>query len=326
MAKILKYILFFLSAVLFTLGTVYVYVKIPYPIDEEKTVHIQKGKTLREIAKVLKKEGVIKDENIFLIYSLIRGKSLKAGYYRFSGSYSIEDIWNVLYKGEEILYPFTIIPGEDLFDIAKKLNSHGFLERETFLEYVFNSSNVKKFGLEGISFEGYFPPETYYISKNSDVEYVVKAFLREFKKKYYPLKRLFENKGMDFYEGMIIASMVEKESPIDEEKPIIAGIIIKRLKKNMLLQVDPTVIYSLKLEGKWNGKLGGDIMKFDSPYNTYLYKGLPPTPISSFSIESLNAVLNYVETDYLYYFSPDGKRHIFSRTYREHLIKLKKYR
>ncbi len=324
MVKILKIILILFSVVNFLIFTAYIYINIPYSID--KTVLIQKGKSIKEISVILEKEGVIKDRNIFLIYSLFKGKPLRAGYYRFSGNYSIKDVWDVLYKGKEQIYPFTIIPGDDLFDIGKKLEDEGFIAKDVFLNYVFNIENVKKFGLEGESFEGYFPPETYLLSKCSDAEYIVKAFVKEFRKKYLPLKKDFENKGIPFYKGMIIASIVEKESPIDEEKPIIAGIIIKRLQKGMLLQVDPTVIYSLKIEGKWDGKLGGDIMRFESPYNTYINKGLPPTPISSFSLESLEAVLNYRQTDYLYYFSPDGKSHIFSKTYREHLRKLKKYR
>ncbi|ACO03906.1 MAG TPA: endolytic transglycosylase MltG [Persephonella sp.] len=326
MVRLLKYTFFFISTALFLALLMYIYIIIPHPVGKEKTVFIQKGKSLKEISSILEKEGIIKDGNIFLIYSLLRNKPLKAGYYRFKGAYSVKDVWDILYEGREQIYPFTIIPGEDLFDIAEKLESEGFVKKREFLDYVLNRKNVEKSGLKGISFEGYFPPETYFLSKNSDVEYIVKAFLKEFKKKYLPFKEQFEKKGIAFYKGMIIASMVEKESPVDEEKPVIAGIIIKRLKKNMPLQIDPTVIYSLKLEGRWDGKLGGDIMRFDSPYNTYINKGLPPTPISSFSLESLKAVLNYRETDYLYYFSPDGKRHIFSKTYREHLRKLKKYR
>ena len=132
--------------------------------------------------------------------------------------------------------------------------------------------------------------------------------------------------GLDFYDVMIIASMVEKETSIPEEKPIIAGVIIKRLQKNMLLQIDPTVIYGLKLKDLWDGKLKHEDLKIYDEYNTYMVKGLPPTPICSFSVESLKAVINYKDTPYLYYFSPDGKKHIFSTSYEEHKFKINKYK
>ncbi|WP_456399616.1 endolytic transglycosylase MltG [Persephonella sp.] len=303
-----------------------VYINVPYPVKNDKLITIKQGLSISEIGEVLYKNGIILDKNLFVTYSVLKGDPLKAGIYKFNGIYSLKEIHTILSEGKEQLFPFTIYPGDDIYDIADRLEKEGFLDREVFLSYVLDKENVNSYGLVGNSFEGYFPPETYYLSKNSDVDYIVGAFIRYFKDRYMPYKEKFQKKGMDFYEGMIIASMVEKESPLLEERPIIAGIIIKRLKKNMYLQIDPTVIYSLKIEGRWDGKLGGDVMKFKSPYNTYVNLGLPPTPISSFSIESLEAVLNYKETDYLYFFSPDGKKHIFSKNYSEHLKKLRKYK
>ncbi|MDQ7055012.1 MAG: endolytic transglycosylase MltG [Persephonella sp.] len=285
-------------------------------------VEIKKGSSIKEISHILEKKGIIRNNAVFLLYSKIKGKSLKKGYYLFEGSLSIKDVWEVLYKGREKLFPFTIIPGDDLIDIGKKLERKGFLKKEVFYHYVFKKDNLKKFHLQGISFEGYFPPETYYLRKNPDVEYVVKTFLNEFNRRYLPLlqkKRLTE---LSLYKVMIIASLVEKETAMAEEKPVIAGVIINRLKKRMKLQIDPTVIYALKLSGLWKGKLTKKMLKFDSLYNTYIYPGLPPTPISSFSLETLKAVLNYKKTDYLYFFTKDGKKHIFSKTYREHLKKM----
>ncbi len=289
-------------------------------------IEIKKGYSIKQISRILEEKGIIRNRAVFLIYSKIKGKSLKEGYYQFEGDLSIKDVWEILYKGREKLFPFTITPGEDLIDIGKKLEKEGFLKKEIFYHYVFSRENLKKFSLEGDSFEGYFPPETYFLRKNPDIEYVVKTFLKEFKKSYEPLLRSKKLKSLSPYQIMIIASLVEKETAVAEEKPVIAGIIINRLKKGMKLQIDPTVIYALKLAGLWNGRLTKEMLKVESKYNTYVYIGLPPTPISSFSVNTLNSVLNYKKTDYLYFFTKDGKKHIFSKTYKEHLKKLKSYR
>ncbi|WP_293443357.1 endolytic transglycosylase MltG [Persephonella sp.] len=285
-------------------------------------ISIPSGTTISEIGKILEKNRVIKNKFIFILYSKVKGGFPKSGYYRFEGNLSIKDVWEKLYRGKERLFRFTIIPGEDLIDIGEKLENKGFIQKERFYRYVFNKENVRRFGLKGDSFEGYFPPETYHFRKNAEVEEIIKSFLSIFKKRYRPV--LKNVNGLSDYEVMIIASLVEKETAVPEEKPIIAGIIIKRLKKGMKLQIDPTVIYALKLQGKWKGKLEKKDMEVDSPYNTYLNSGLPPTPISSFSLQTLKSVINYKETDFLYFFSKDGKRHIFSRSYKEHLKNIKK--
>ena len=298
-----------------------------------KIIHIKEGSSNIQIAELLEKENIIPNKDVFYVYTQIRGKTLKAGYYEIKTGYSLSDIWRILAEGREKYFKFTIIPGENLLDIGRKLEKEGFIKnKKDFYNFVFNEKNVEKYGLIGSSFEGYFPPETYHLSKSrsKDINYLVKAFLKVFEDKYLIHKDEAEMKlgklGLDFYDVMIIASMVEKETSIPEEKPIIAGVIIKRLQKNMLLQIDPTVIYGLKLKDLWDGKLKHEDLKIYDEYNTYMVKGLPPTPICSFSVESLKAVINYKDTPYLYYFSPDGKKHIFSSSYKEHKFKINQYK
>ena len=286
-------------------------------IPNTKIITIQKGETVKSIAKKLQNEGIVKDWRFFYILTLIKGKTLKYGHYEFSGRISLYYVWEKLYKGKEKLVKFTIIPGEDLIDIGKKLEKQGIITTEKWINFVFNEENVKKYGLKGKSFEGYFPPETYFLPQDIKIDKLVHIFLDQFKKEYFPYKEKFEKKEFDFYKAMIIASLVEKETFIEQEKPIIAGVIINRLKKVMHLQIDPTVIYALKLKNLWNGNLTKENMKIQSPFNTYINYGLPPTPICSFSIESLEAVLEYKEIPYLYYVF-DGQKHVFSKTYWEH--------
>ncbi len=293
-------------------------------ISEPVSVKIEKGLSIKEISALLEEKKVISDKKIFFLYSRFKNKPLKSGFYEFKGYYTIPQVWEKLSKGKEALIPFKIIPGENLFDIAKKVKNTFKIPESEFYSFVFNPENVKNMGLEGKSFEGYFPPETYFFRKEESVKSLVKTFISLFKEKYTPL--LKSVKDISPYEVMIIASMVEKETSLKDEKPLIAGVIINRLKKNMLLQIDPTVIYALKLAGKWKGKLTKKNIHFDSPFNTYLYRGLPPTPICSFSLDSLKAAINYKKTKYLYYLSKNGKSHIFSRTYREHINALKGYR
>ncbi|WP_028949914.1 endolytic transglycosylase MltG [Sulfurihydrogenibium subterraneum] len=294
-----------------------------------KEITIPKGSSTLEIGEILEKEGLIINKYLFFIYTkLHKDKTLKAGTYQFKGEYSLKDIYEKLAKGEVKLRLFTIIPGDNLLDIAEKLEKEKIIKKEDFIKFVFNKENVKKYGLVGDSFEGYFPPESYRVDENETAETLTAKFLEVFKKKYLPYKEKVESKDysefykkrITFYEAMIIASLIEKETYLPEEKPIIASVIFNRLKANMKLDIDPTVIYALRLKNIYSGNLTKENMKIDSPFNTYKYKGLPPTPICNFSISSLKATLNPRKTDYFYYvLSNDKKRHIFSDNYQEHL-------
>jgi len=303
-------------------------------------IHIEKGMKRTEIAKLLEEKGVIPDASLFLIYTEAKGTNLKYGYYLIKNGYTIYDIWKVIHDGKEYLFPFTIKPGDDLIKIGIRLEKEGFIkDRLDFYKFVFDDNKVFSYGLDGITFEGYFPPETYKLSKTKtreSIRYIVEAFLKEFNTKYKPYKQKvgirFKKLGLAFYDVMIIASMVEKETPKEDEKPLIAGVIIKRIKEGtMRLQIDPTTIYSIRL--KRLIMTYPDVFKnfpiYEkyAEYDTYRYWGLPPTPICSFTLSTLEATLNYTnEEGYRFYFSPNGYNHIFSKTYKEHLRKLKESR
>lgn len=299
---------------------IYTAYKLHQKQDVEAQVLIKKGISTLQIVSKLKEKKVIDFPLLFLLYTKLKGGSLKAGYYQFSGRYSIIDVYNILNQGLVKEYIFTIIPGDNLFTIASKLQSEGIISEKEFLDFSFNPQNVKRYGLEGNSFEGYFPPETYYIPYKASIEDIVRIFLRVFEKKYLPYAEKFKNREISFYQGMIIASMIEKEAYLEEEKPKIAGVIFNRLRKDMRLQIDATVIYALILDRRYSGRLKKEDMRFKSPFNTYTQKGLPPSPICSFRLSSLEAVLNPEKHNYLYYvLSKDRKKHIFSEDYETHL-------
>ncbi len=315
MKKLAILLIFFVTI---SVSVFFFYVNFPtIYVNKSKVIEIEKGESIKSISKKLQQRGIIDNWLVFYVYSIFRGKPLKYGFYEFSGKLSIHEIWNKLYIGKEKLIKFTIFPGDDLIDISDRLQKLGIVKKEDFIRFVFNPENVERFHLKGKSFEGYFPPETYFLRKKSSVSDVVKTFLKEFERKYRPFEKKFKQKGMDFYRSMIIASLIEKETYIEQEKPVITGVIFNRLKLRMHLQIDPTVIYALKVNGRWNGRLSKEDMRIASPFNTYVNYGLPPTPICSFTLNSLKAVLEPSDTDFLYYVF-DGKKHIFSKSYNEH--------
>jgi UPF0755 protein len=303
-------------------------------------IHIRKGMGITEIAQLLEKKGVVPNAKIFLIYVQSKGADLKYGYYTIKHGYTLYDIWKMLHEGREKLFKFIIKPGDNLIIIGERLEKDGFIkDKLDFYKFVFDDRKVFKYGLEGITFEGYLPPETYYLSKtksNESVKYLVDTFVNYFKKEYLPYKNKvdhrFRDLGLDFYDVMIIASMVEKETSVPTEKPLIAGVIMERLRINMILQIDPTRDYSKMLKKLIDQY--PDVFKHYAiyykweEYDTYKYKGLPPTPICSFTTDTLEATLNFSNPQkYLYYFSPRGRKdHLFSRTYEQHLRYIRQYR
>ena len=326
-----RLILIFSTAFLTILFTISLFF---YRKEINKEVEIEKGLTTLQIARKLEDENIIISRYFFLVLAFLDNKPLKYGLYEFKGKYSVVDVFKKIVGGEVKQRYFTIIPGEDLIDIGNKLEKEKILKKDEFFKFVFDEENVRKYGLEGKSFEGYFPPESYAISQKESVESLVEKFLTVFKKRYLPYKNKIESKDystfykkdISFYEAMIIASLVEKEAFYEEEKPVIVGVLFNRLKSNMRLQVDPTVIYALKLKDRWDGKLKKRDMVVDSPFNTYKIKGLPPTPICNFTISSLEAVLNPKKSNYYYYvLSKDRKRHIFSEDYETHLKNIREH-
>jgi len=306
---------------------------------EDVLIHIKKGMGRSEIAKLLEEKGIIPDARLFLLYTEAKGKNLKYGYYLVKKGYTMYDVWKMLHEGREVLFPFTVRPGDNLILIGIRLEDQGFIkDRLDFYKFVFDDQKVLAYGLEGITFEGYFPPETYKFSKSKtqeSIKYIVDTFLKEFRRQFGPYKnkigREFKERGLDFYDVMIIASMVEKETAREDEKPLIAGVIIKRLDIDMILQIDPTTIYSIQLKEliERYPHVFKNFAIYDKykEYDTYRYKGLPPTPICSFTTSTFEAVLNFRNPEgYLFYFTPDGTEHLFSKTYKEHLRKLRKYR
>jgi UPF0755 protein len=263
---------------------------------------VKKGENFLSIGRNLEREGLIKNRIFFYIYVLLKKeeRNFKAGRYLLSPSMNIPQIVEKLTSGYTEKIKVTIPEGSTLKDIEEKL----------------------KIKLKGENLEGYLFPDTYYLPVGFTSEEVIKIMKENFEKKIAPYKNEIEKSGKSLQEIIIMASILEKEARSKEDKEIISGILWKRLKAGIPLQVDSTLTY---ITGKTSKELTVDDLEIPSPYNTYKYKGLPPTPICNPGLESILAALYPKESEYWYYFSTPEGRVIFSKTLLEHNLAKEKY-
>ncbi len=290
-------------------------------VGEKIKIFIPKNLSLKEIGDLLKEKGVIKRRWLFFLYTKIffKEKSLRYGYYQLPKNFSEFKILLLLLKKYSIPVFVTIPEGLTLEEIAGILEKKGVCPKEEFLKYTTSPDVLKKYNIFFPTAEGFLFPDSYEFFTNSSPEVIFDKMCRRFWQIYLGLKRRYKTNLSDST-IIILASIVEKEAKVDYERPIIASVFLNRLKKRMRLESCATVEYLLKERKRILSK---EDLKINSPYNTYLYKGLPPTPICNPSKKSLIAVLNPKKTDYYYFFTKDGITHIFSKTYLEHLKKIK---
>ena len=313
----------FVALMLCFLALVYS-VFMPVRIEEPKVVNIPLGTPVIKVASLLSKEGILRNPYSFLTIHVFYRKKIISGEYEFTGVLSPFEVYKTLSEGRSKLYRVTIPEGSDLLDIANILSEHGITDKDRFMALVFNPETSKRYGINLPTMEGFLFPDTYYFSRGTSPEKVVEVMYTNFLKKTQALRKELRDRKLSLERWVIIASMIEKETALNHEKPLVSAVIYNRLKMGMKLQIDPTVIYAIKIMGNWDSKLNPSELKLNSFYNTYMFKGLPPTPICNPGLESLKAALYPADVDYLY-FVADGKGgHIFSKTYREHLKNIRK--
>ncbi|MGL5578782.1 MAG: endolytic transglycosylase MltG [Fusobacteriaceae bacterium] len=247
----------------------------------------------------------------YLKYEKNGGRAIKAGYYEIRGEYSVKEIVELLESGKSKVFRLTIPEGYSLKNILNLLSKGDKRAEEEFVQ------ELKKiefpYPTPNGNFEGYFYPETYFIPENYSKAQTLNVVLREFLKRFPPEKYPDKN---DFYQKLIMASIIEREAILQEEKPIIASVFYNRLMKGMTLSSDAPVNYLYDYGKK---RMYYKDLEIDSPYNTYKYKGLPPAPIASPDKNSIEAAFNPANTEYLFFVARGDKSHFFSRTYKEHL-------
>ena len=290
-------------------GAGYIYHEINKPEKYAKVIEIKSDVPLKKSLSVLP----IFKNIIFKVYLKYRneGKGIKAGYYELKGNLNMKELIDVLEEGKDKVFRLTIPEGYSVAEIAELLEKMGKIDKDKFYK-TFNEIEFPYPTPNG-NFEGYLYPETYYIPENYDERLILRTLLREFLKKFPPEN--YPNKE-EFYQKLIMASILEREAKLDEEKPLMASVFYNRIGKGMKLASDATVnfVYNYKKKRMYYKDL-----EIDSPYNTYKYKGLPPAPISNPSVVSVEAAYNPAKTDYLFFVAKGDGGHFFSKTYREHL-------
>ena len=281
------------------------------PLKAERSFEVPKGAGLSRVANALESSGAIASANIFKLFVKLDGgeTSLKAGEYALPAEASMRDIYEILKDGQAILYPITFAEGLTSAQIVRVIKDAPNL-----------SGNVSE-----IPAEGTLLPETYMLPKTmSKAELVAKMS----KAQSDLLDELWDNRAENLpiktkQEALILASIVEKETAVADERPTIAGVFINRLRKGMKLQTDPTVIYGMG--DAYQGNIRKKDLKTDTPWNTYTREGLPPTPISTAGREAIEAVLHPEKTSALFFVASGGGRHTFTETYEEHRQAVIKY-
>jgi UPF0755 protein len=234
------------------------------------------------------------------------------------------EILEALTSGMAVLYVVTIPEGYRITEIADLLEAKGLVDKTDFIEATRNRELLESLNIPSGSLEGYMYPETYKFSKAGGARRIVQTLLDTFKERVLQPERVQQAEAMQFtfHEIVTLASLIEKETGLGKERKLISSVFHNRLAKKMRLQTDPTVIYAMI---DFDGNIRKKDLSIDSPYNTYKYFGLPPGPIASPGLESIQAALEPEESDFLYFVSRKDGSHQFSTNYKDHIRAVRKY-
>ncbi len=308
-------------------GVFYYQVSIPAGESTDSiAISIAPGATLKQISNNLESHNLIRSASAFRLLANIRKKQthIQAGEYELSQSMLPTDILKTITSGKTILHPVTIPEGYRIKEIAELLSKKILIDKEIFIKESRDRDLIQTLDINSDTLEGYLFPETYHFSKHTSEKKIIQTMLNTFKQKIASQAILdqVENSKMSMHEIITLASLIEKETGKNEERKHISSVFHNRLKKNMRLQTDPTVIYAIE---EFDGNIRKKDLNIDSPYNTYRHKGLPPGPIASPGIESIVAALNPTNTNHLYFVSRKDGSHHFSSNLEEHNRAVKKY-
>jgi len=301
----------------------------PIGSDIKFELKIEKGQGLKEIAAVLSQNKIIRSITVFKLYTIFTGEAqhLKSGIYQLNGRQSAPEIINLIIKGLNQDVTVTIIEGATLKEINQILSSANVIPEDSLIDFDFKTKLTKDYPyLMGVdSLEGFLYPDTYRFKICSSVEETVKKFIDNFQNKIWPLISQKDN----WYQILILSSILEKEVLSFEDQQLVAGILSKRVEVGMPLQADATIAYA-KCQGNLRScpqcQVVKNDLKLDSPYNSYLKLGWPPTPISNINQTTIQAALNPKPSSYWFYLSSSQtKETIFSKTLEEHNKNRQKY-
>jgi UPF0755 protein len=290
------------------------------------TVDVPTGSSFVKITEILSDAGIVRTRVFF--YSLALAKralrSIRAGEYEFSTSLTPSEVIDKLLRGEIKVYRVTIPEDLSVREIAARLLEYKLVDEKTFFKLAVDEEFLASLGIKAVSIEGYLFPDTYFFDRSMSTRQIMKTMVNEFWKKVDPqMLKHIQEMGFSLQEFVTLASIIGKESGNGEEKPSISAVFHNRLKRKMPLQSDPTAVYDLE---NFNGAVLRCHLKRQSPYNTYLIKGLPPGPIANPGIDSLKAALYPARVTYLYFVAKNDGSHFFSSTLERHNNAINRFR
>jgi UPF0755 protein len=291
----------------------------------EVLVYVKPGQPFSETSRILFEKQLIRSPFRFNLLARYKGydKKLQAGEYLLSGAESPLSLMEKLVNGEVKLYKITIPEGYNIKQIAELAANAGFGDKDKFIAAATDATFVRQSGIEADSFEGYLFPDTYFFPRGTDSRKIIATMVDRFRSIFKPeWKDQGKLLGLTIHQVVTLASIIEKETGVAAERPIISSVFHNRLKKRMRLESDPTVIYGIK---NFNGNLTRKHLKTKTPYNTYKIRGLPHGPIANPGGASIHAALFPAQTLYIYFVSKKDKTHQFSTNLKDHNKAVKKY-
>jgi UPF0755 protein len=295
----------------------------PSAQGEARLFTVDQGASVYRIAKSLHRDGHIRSHRFFILLVRLRSQAtrIKAGEYLLEPSYTMTRIIDILTAGAVVTQKFTIPEGLHINQIAEVLQESDVVGMDEFIAAANNPRMAAKYRVPFENVEGFLFPDTYIVAKGLSGEQIVSIMVERFFEKIHEIP-FIDYSGEELRRAVIIASLVEREAMIDSERPVIAAVFYNRLLHEKRLESCATVQYIL---GKPKERLLFSDLKVESPYNTYLHKGLPPGPISNPGIDSIRAALSPADVDYLFFVSKGDGSHHFSKNYKEHLEAIERY-
>lgn len=297
----------------------------PVTLRSSRFVEINRGTSTRAIADQLAREGVLRSPWSLLVLRALRpGTALQAGEYEFSGTVSPRSAFNKIRLGQIYYQEVTVPEGSNMFDIAALVEATGMIDPASFLLAARNPALVHDLDPLAPSLEGYLFPSTYRLTHKTTGSALCRMMTQEFRRQWNALG----GSNANVHRTVILASLVEKETAIPDERPLVAAVFTNRLSLNMPLQCDPTTVYAALVENRYRGVIHKSDLASSNAYNTYAHAGLPPGPIANPGVRSLKAALEPSKTDALYFVAKgDGTgSHYFSSTLAEHELAVARYR
>ena len=282
-------------------------------------IEVKPGMTMKQLVVRLAQHKLIQNAIAFRLLAYFEKKQnqIQVGEYALSPSMLPRDILDKIRTGLTIKYPVTIPEGHRITEIAHLLAQNGLADRDRFIQLAQDSEVIKSLDIRASTLEGYLFPETYHFSKTTGERAIIKAMVDIFKKRVITPENIqrLDELNFDLNQAVTLASLIEKETGLERERQMVSSVFHNRLKKNMRLQTDPSVIYAL---ADFDGNIRKKDLSIDSPYNTYKYAGLPPGPIANPGLKSIQAALYPADTNYLYFVSRNDGSHRFTTNLDDH--------